>query len=63
MLCIPSIADCGGFKIGVESIDPKTPPFEMVNVPPDISSTVINPSRARIASLLISFSIAEKLKS
>ena len=43
--------------IGVDNIDPKTPPFEIVKVPPVISSTVICPSLARIASLLISCSI------
>jgi hypothetical protein len=38
ILCIPKIADCGGFIIGVLNIDPKTPPFVIVNVPPVISS-------------------------
>lgn len=36
--CIPRIADCGGFNIGVPMSDPKTPPFDTVNVPPVISS-------------------------
>ena len=59
MLCIPNIADCGGLRIGVESIEPKTPPFEIVKVPPLISSTVISPSLALSANLLISDSIPE----
>ena len=58
MLCIPNIADCGGLMIGVESIDPKTPPFVMVKVPPVISSGVILPSLALIANLLMSDSIS-----
>ena len=37
---MPSIAVCGAFKIGVDNKDPKTPPFEIVNVPPCISSIV-----------------------
>ena len=35
--------------IGVDNILPNTPPLEIVNVPPVISSTVIWPSLARIA--------------
>ena len=61
MLCIPNIPDWGGFIIGVDSIDPNTPPLEIVKVPPVISSTVILPSRALIAKWEISFSIPEKL--
>ena len=34
MLCMPSTPDCGGLRIGVESIEPYIPPFEIVNVPP-----------------------------
>ena len=63
MLCIPKIPDCGGLIIGVESMLPKTPPLEMVNVPPVISSTVICPSRARIANLFTSASTPLKVKS
>ena len=37
---------CGGFRIGVESSEPNTPPLEMVNVPPLISSRDRVPSRA-----------------
>ena len=39
------IADCGGLIIGVESIEPNTPPLVMVNVPPNISLMVIFPSK------------------
>ena len=46
MAWIPRIADCGGLIIGVPIKDPKTPPFEMVNVPPSISSIARSPSRA-----------------
>ena len=40
--------------IGVDNILPNTPPLEIVNVPPVISSTVICPSLALKASLLTS---------
>ena len=46
MLCMPMIALWGAFRIGVESIEPKVPPFVMLNVPPDMSSSVILPARA-----------------
>jgi len=38
------MADYGGFKMGVPIMDPNTPPFEMVKVPPAISSMVILPN-------------------
>ena len=60
MLCIPKIPDCGGLMIGVDNIDPKTPPLEIVKVPPVMSSTVIFPSLARTAKRPISFSIPAK---
>ena len=47
--------------MGVDSIEPKTPPLVMVKVPPVISSTVIWPSRARMARRLISASIWSRL--
>ena len=47
--------------IGVPSIDPKIPPFVTVKVPPVISSSVIEPSLAFLARLLISCSISAKL--
>ena len=37
--CMPKIADWGGLMIGVPNSEPKTPPLEMVKVPPSISST------------------------
>jgi len=58
VLCIPRIADCGGLIIGVPSIDPKTPPFVTVNVPPVISSRVIDLSHAFLARFAISYSIS-----
>lgn len=44
--CIPRMADCGGLMMGVPNRDPNTPPLEMVNVPPSISSMASAPSRA-----------------
>ena len=46
MLCIPRTADWGGFKIGVDNKEPNIPPFEMVKVPPCISSIDNLPSLA-----------------
>ena len=43
---MPRMPLCGGFRIGVESSEPNTPPLEMVNVPPLMSSMVSVPSRA-----------------
>ncbi len=48
--------------MGVDNMEPKTPPLEMVNVPPVISSTVICPSRARSARRFTSDSIPRKLR-
>ena len=48
--------------MGVESIDPKTPPLDIVNVPPVKSSTVIDLFLTLSASLLISCSTAAKDK-
>ena len=62
ILCIPKIPDWGGLMIGVDNMEPKTPPLEMVKVPPVMSSTVISPSLARIASRVISCSIYLKDK-
>ena len=44
--CIPKIADWGGLIIGVPIKDPNTPPFDIVNVPPSISSIANVPERA-----------------
>ena len=46
MLCIPNIALCGVFKMGVDNIDPNVPPLVMEKVPPVISSKVSFPSLA-----------------
>ena len=45
--------------MGVESIEPKTPPFEIVNVPPVKSSTVIVLFLTLSANLFISCSTDE----
>jgi hypothetical protein len=42
--CIPKIALWGGLIIGVPMRDPNVPPFDIVNVPPCISSMEILPS-------------------
>ena len=60
ILCIPKMADCGGFIMGVDNMEPNTPPLVMVKVPPSISSILILPSRALIANLLISDSTPAK---
>ena len=44
--------------IGVESIEPKTPPLEIENVPPVSSSSVSLPSLARLPNSAICFSIS-----
>ena len=44
--CMPRIADCGMLMMGVPMREPKTPPFEIVNVPPARSSIASLPSRA-----------------
>ena len=60
ILCIPKIADCGGLIIGVLNIEPKTPPFVIVKVPPVISSSDILPSLALIARSLMLDSICKR---
>lgn len=57
--CIPKIADCGGLMIGVPNNEPNTPPFEIVKVPPSISSTANLPPRARPDNRAISRSICK----
>ena len=37
--CMPKMADCGMLMMGVPNMEPKTPPLEMVKVPPSMSST------------------------
>ncbi|KAH3858902.1 hypothetical protein DPMN_101546 [Dreissena polymorpha] len=44
--CMPKMADWGGLMIGVPNMEPKTPPLEMVKVPPSMSSTARSPARA-----------------
>ena len=61
MLCIPRIALCGGLMIGVESMEPNTPPLVMVKHPPVISSTLILPSRTLVARSLMPASTSAKL--
>ena len=61
MRCMPSTADCGGLMIGVESNEPNTPPFEIVKVPPRISSIESVPSLAFLPKSAMVFSISAKL--
>ncbi len=61
MLCIPRIALCGGLIIGVDIIEPKMPPFVIVNVPPVRSSMPIVPALAFSAILPRSASNCAKL--
>ncbi len=53
MECMPRMADWGGLMMGVDSRLPYTPPLEMVNVPPAMSSMLIVPSRAFLPRPLI----------
>ena len=57
---MPRMAACGGFRIGVDIIEPKMPPLVIVNVPPSRSEKAILPSRAFLASSAIFFSIDAK---
>ena len=66
--CIPNIADYGALMIGVPIRLPNTPPLEMVNVPPTISSVVILPylplsaKSIRVCiNIMITLSISAKL--
>src|SRR5688500_19880343 len=56
--CTPRIADCGGLVIGVDSIEPNTPPLEIENGPL-VRSSIARlvdcarvPQSARVFSLL-----------
>ena len=60
ILCIPRTADCGGFKIGVDNIDPYTPPLLIVNVPPWRSSMVRLPFFALSDRSFMFFSMSAK---
>ena len=44
--CIPRMADCGGLMMGVPNIEPNTPPFDIENVPPSMSSIARFPALA-----------------
>src|SRR5690242_13131613 len=44
---------CGGLMMGVDIMEPYTPPLLMVNVPPAMSSMLMVPSRAFLASSLM----------
>lgn len=46
MACIPRMEDWGGLMIGVPIMEPNTPPLEIVNVPPSISSMANSLTRA-----------------
>ena len=46
MRCMPKTPDCGGLRMGVESMEPKTPPLVMEKVPPLRSSKLSLLSRA-----------------
>ena len=46
MACIPRMEDWGGLMIGVPIMEPNTPPLEIVNVPPSISSMANSLARA-----------------
>ena len=59
---MPRMPLCGGFRIGVESSEPKMPPLVMVKVPPVSSSMASLPSRASPPSSAIAFSISAKLE-
>ena len=54
---MPRMPDCGALRIGVDISEPYTPPFEIVKVPPCMSSILSAPSRARRPASAISFSI------
>jgi len=57
ILCIPKMADCGALIIGVDIMEPNTPPLVMVKVPPVISSNVNLFSLAFIANSATAYSI------
>jgi hypothetical protein len=50
--------DCGGLMIGVDSMEPNTPPLLIVNVPPVSSSTSACPSLRALAESAICFSMS-----
>src|SRR5450759_1527520 len=58
---MPRMADCGGLMMGVDSIEPNTPPVEMEKVPPVSSSMESLPSGACLPGSAMVFSILAKL--
>ena len=56
----PRMALCGGLMMGVESMEPKTPPLVTVKVPPLISSSVSAPVCARAPKSAMADSMAAK---
>src|SRR3546814_2125723 len=60
ILCRPRMAACGMLRMGVDIIEPNTPPFVMEKVPPVISSSEILPSRPLTASSPSAFSRSEE---
>ncbi|KFB73298.1 MAG: hypothetical protein AW09_001447 [Candidatus Accumulibacter phosphatis] len=58
---MPRIADCGGLMIGVDNIEPKTPPLEIEKVPPVRSSIDSLPSLALLPNSPIFFSMSAML--
>lgn len=46
MACIPRMEDWGGLMMGVPIMEPNTPPLEIVNVPPSMSSIANSFDRA-----------------
>ena len=59
--CMPKMALCGGLMMGVPVKDPNTPPFEIVKVPPAISSMDSVPSRAFLPYDAMELSTSAKL--
>ena len=48
ILCMPRMPLCGGLRIGVDISEPKTPPLEIVKVPP-VRSSIVELAVARLA--------------
>ena len=57
---MPRMALCGGFRMGVDSREPNTPPLDTVNVPPVMSSIDSLPSRALAAYPPIALSMSAR---
>jgi hypothetical protein len=60
--CTPRIADCGGLMIGVDSIEPNTPPLVIEKVPPvQVLQAELAVAGAFLPKSAICFSICAKL--